>query len=191
MSDDPRALRSRQRLQDALRVLLTREDLTEIGVAELCREAGVHRTTFYGHYTTVGDVAADLYASWLDEVGTVSALPGETLAELAARYADTTVTVLRSVTAERRTLRVLLASELSLSFRRRLQALFDERCLIAVRLFRERGLDVDFDDELAAAFVSGGIVGAILHWAGEDDADEEAYARAIISHMPPWWPRVA
>ncbi|WOF21875.1 TetR/AcrR family transcriptional regulator [Microbacterium betulae] len=191
MSEDPRALRSRRRLQEALRTLLTREELTDIGVAELCREAGVHRTTFYGHYANVGDVAADMYASLLDEASAVTSREEQSLADLAARYAEATTSVLRGVRRERRSLRALLASDVSLSFRRRLMTLFDDRAREAIAAFRARGLDEPFDDAVAAAFVSGGVVGAVLLWADGDDEDDEAFSRVIARHMPPWWPRTA
>lgn len=191
MAEDPRALRSRRRLQEALRDLLTREELTDIGVAELCRAAGVHRTTFYGHYTTVGDVASDMHASWLDDAAEISVQPGDSLDDLAARYEEATTAVLRGITTERRALRALLASEFSLDFRRRLQALFDERCVTALSRFRERGFDVRFDDSVAAAYVAGGFVGAVLRWVTSDDVDEESYTRALFQHLPAWWPRAA
>ncbi|MGK9220251.1 MULTISPECIES: TetR/AcrR family transcriptional regulator [unclassified Microbacterium] len=191
MAEDPRALRSRRRLQEALHDLLTREALTDIGVAELCRAAGVHRTTFYGHYTNVGDVASDMHASWLDAAAEISVQPGDSLDDLAARYEEATTAVLRGITEERPALRALLASEFSLDFRRRLQALFDERCATALSRFRERGFDVVFDDAVAAAYVAGGFVGAALRWATSDDADEESYTRAIFQHLPAWWPRPA
>lgn len=190
MTGDPRALRSRRRLQDALRCLLEREELTEIGVSELCRAAGVHRTTFYGHYTSVGDVASDLYASWLDDVAEFPVAPSDTIDALAAHYLEATAAVLRSVTAERRTLRALLASEFSLDFRRRLQSLFDARIAAAIAHFRQRGLDAEFDDALGAAFVGGGFVGAVLLWVTSEEEDEDAFTRGILVHTPAWWPRL-
>ena len=191
MSEDPRALRSRRRLQEALRALLTREELTDIGVAELCREAGVHRTTFYGHYENVGNVAADMYASLLDEASAVTFLDEHSLEDLAERYVDATTSVLHGVRSERRSLRVLLASEVSLGFRRRLISRFEERARDAIAAFRARGLDAPFDDAVAASFVSGGVVGAVLLWADSDGEDDEALSREIVRHMPPWWPRTA
>jgi AcrR family transcriptional regulator len=172
-----------------LRELLTREELTDIGVAELCREAGVHRTTFYGHYAHVGDVAADMYANWIDHAAEVAPADADDMAALARLYRDATASVLESVLDERPTLRGLLTSEFSLSFRRRLFAMFRERCAEAIERFRENGLEQEFDEELASSFVSGGIVGAVFLWVFSDDTDVDGFIGGIYDHMPPWWPR--
>lgn len=47
---DPRFLRTRQRLHDAMFRLAERQDITTVTVAEIAREAGIERTTFYLHY---------------------------------------------------------------------------------------------------------------------------------------------
>lgn len=48
--------RTAQRMDQALLELLERKDLEYITVKELCQTAGVHRSTFYLHYETVGDL---------------------------------------------------------------------------------------------------------------------------------------
>ena len=47
---DPRILRSRRMLMDALSNLLTRKDFEEISVQEIAGEATLNRATFYLHY---------------------------------------------------------------------------------------------------------------------------------------------
>ena len=48
---DPRILRSRRMLMDALGRLLTRKELADISVQEIADEATLNRATFYLHYT--------------------------------------------------------------------------------------------------------------------------------------------
>ena len=47
---DPRILRSRRMLMDALSKLLTQKDFEEISVQEIAEEATLNRATFYLHY---------------------------------------------------------------------------------------------------------------------------------------------
>lgn len=65
---EPRAARTHEALTTALFELLREHDLTEISISELCRTAGVHRTTFYGHYGDIFAFAADSFASILDDM---------------------------------------------------------------------------------------------------------------------------
>ena len=44
------------RLDEALIALLEQKDLEYITVKEICRQAGVNRSTFYLHYETISDL---------------------------------------------------------------------------------------------------------------------------------------
>lgn len=50
-----------KRLEQALLSLLERKDFAAISVADVCREAGVYRSTFYSHYGNTRDL---LEACW-------------------------------------------------------------------------------------------------------------------------------
>ena len=54
---DPRVMRSRAQLVDALGTLLRSRTAGDISVSALCAEAGVSRPTFYQHFASVDDVA--------------------------------------------------------------------------------------------------------------------------------------
>src|SRR6201996_3508630 len=49
-STDPRVLRSRRMLMDALLRLLNRKEFDDISIQEIADEAGLNRATFYLHY---------------------------------------------------------------------------------------------------------------------------------------------
>src|ERR1700749_3254786 len=49
-STDPRVLRSRQMLMEALLRLLNRKEFDDLSVQEIADEAGLNRATFYLHY---------------------------------------------------------------------------------------------------------------------------------------------
>src|SRR6201996_7786669 len=50
-STDPRVLRSRQMLMEALLKLLDRKEFDDISIQEIADEATLNRATFYLHYT--------------------------------------------------------------------------------------------------------------------------------------------
>jgi AcrR family transcriptional regulator len=56
-TSDPRSVRSRTQLADALGTLLRTHDARDISVSGLCAEAGVSRPTFYQHFASVDEVA--------------------------------------------------------------------------------------------------------------------------------------
>ncbi len=58
--NNARSEASRQALRKALLALLEKQELSQITAAQLCREAGVNRSTFYAHYENLWDVLAEL-----------------------------------------------------------------------------------------------------------------------------------
>ncbi|MGI6878469.1 TetR/AcrR family transcriptional regulator [Microbacterium sp. gxy059] len=189
-SDDPRALRSRRRLQEALRTLLRQEELGDLGVSELCREAGVHRTTFYGHYASVGELAADVYASLIDEIFPEDPADGQDPQAIARIYFDGKIALMRRVAEERRPIRALLASPVSLEFRRLLRERYREHVSRAIAVLRRSGggEGIEGSAEVAGAFIAGGTLSAVEMWAMSDDEDAEAFVRDMMTAMPRWWP---
>ncbi len=181
-------MRSRQRLQEALHRLLPTAALGEIGVAELCREAGVHRTTFYGHYATVGDLAADVYAEMIDQVSAVDADSDLTAQGVVRVYHETMVAILVRVMRERDAIRALFESSVSIGFRRRLREYYVGRVSVAIDTLRRANLAAPAHAEVAAAFIAGGLVSAIESWALSEETDADSFARAILENMPVWWP---
>ncbi|WP_321448250.1 TetR-like C-terminal domain-containing protein [uncultured Cohaesibacter sp.] len=61
---DKRKLKSRTRMQSALKALLTEHDLRSISIGDLCKEAKVTRPTFYANYRDL----ADMLDQYLEEI---------------------------------------------------------------------------------------------------------------------------
>ncbi len=58
--DNARSQKSREAIRAALVALLEKQELSELTVSQLCREADVNRSTFYAHYQDLWDVMDEL-----------------------------------------------------------------------------------------------------------------------------------
>lgn len=190
MTIDPRQLRTRAALISALHALLsegasTENSLEAISVAKLCATAGVHRTTFYKHAASIEEFAVDAVTRELDDVSTVDAGGTDPLED----YRVTMIAVLDHVAAERTSYRALLGSPWSGALREAIDERMRSRVWIALDVFAAQQ-DVRVPDHRTeiTAFVSGGLVGAIMAWALSDDTDSVACAARIQALMPEWWP---
>lgn len=190
MPDDPRRSRTRAALAAALLRRVAEAPLESISVSQLCRDAGVHRTTFYGHAQSVGEFAIDVVTQDLDEVATVVLPVAATAVEAARIYLDTLVVLLEHVARERPLVRPLLVSRTGASLREALLGRLTERVALALEAFSARGVDVPGGGARseAAAAVAGMIVGFVGAWATTDDTDARAAAARLQALMPPWWP---
>lgn len=80
-AEDQRSRRTKGRIKDALLVLLASRGFNELSVSELCREAGVTRSTFYRHFANLSDVVDELIDACFEvsSRNTRSGVPGGTL----------------------------------------------------------------------------------------------------------------
>ena len=78
---DPRVRRTRAALQDALIALLREKDWSAIRTSEICRRAGVARSSLYEHCNGKGDILDEIFAAHLAEVCDLGG-PGDPLCTL-------------------------------------------------------------------------------------------------------------
>jgi AcrR family transcriptional regulator len=192
--DDPRQRRTRAALTEALLRLLEHDPLDSITVARLCREAGVHRTTFYAHAPGVHAFALAVFTQDLDRLAAVDVEPeGELPEHVAERYLDSLTMVLDHVAVERAGYRALFGSASRGVFRAVLDERMRRRARLALEVWRAQGVPgapvADEAIDEAAAYIAGGLVGAIEAWAMGDETDAAASAARIATLMPGWWPR--
>ena len=194
MTGDPRLVRTRELLRASLRALLRERPLDSISVALLCREAGVHRTTFYGHAVSVHQFAISEYSADIDRLTTV---PVETQVEtpdhVAERYRGSLQNVLTHVASDRAAYRMLFTSDSSGAFRAALENVLRPHADTALRVFEELGVSgaptTDAARTEAAAFIAGAMVGTIDAWAHSNELDAAAASLRITQLMPGWWPQ--
>lgn len=67
--ENQRFQETKEKIEQVFQELLREEEFSKITVAEICRRANIHRTTFYGHYMDVLDLmdqmARDMYSDFM------------------------------------------------------------------------------------------------------------------------------
>ncbi|GAA4663496.1 TetR/AcrR family transcriptional regulator [Frondihabitans cladoniiphilus] len=190
-SQDPRSLRTVATLRAALRTALSDRSLDEINVSELCRIAGVRRTTFYTHYPSVSGLLTEMLTAEIDELLDVPVGLDQSVSEISAEFQKTLVEAFGLVTRDRPLFRAGLESSVGAPLRRALLRMFADRLEIAIGVWRRLGVEVPTDVTVAIAFSAGGLCTSVEAWALSCDTDSVAWADAVRDQMPPWWPRYA
>ena len=193
MTIDPRQARTSAALRAALVRLLADRPLAAVSVAELCREAGVHRTTFYKHALGVDEFAVTMLT---DEIDAIAAIGADiaTEADAARVYHAVTRRLLEWLAGQRELYRALLESSARGALHAALSDSLRRRAHIALEKLAEAGVRdaprSPRDRDEAAAFIAGGLVGVMDVWIREDDTDAAAAEARIFRLMPEWWPGV-
>lgn len=68
---DKRILKTKEKLQSALRILLETKDVSDITVSSLCEVADINRSTFYVYYSNIQDCFEEITDSIMDEMRTL------------------------------------------------------------------------------------------------------------------------
>ncbi|WP_110851772.1 TetR/AcrR family transcriptional regulator [Georgenia satyanarayanai] len=186
---DPRTRRTLALLERAMTTLLEDQSISEINVSELCRVAGIHRTTFYKHFSSVAEFAAHMFSALIDELASVDVanLPDE-LDQATEAYRAALAGMLDHVAGNRPAYRRLFATDGDHQFQRIVADALAERAVDAHRRLAERGRVVDIDETTAAQMVGAACAAAVGVWAEQDTTDSATRSREIMSALPRWWP---
>lgn len=186
---DPRVERTRRLLQDALLQLARDRTLDEISIADVADHATVNRATFYQHYPDKETLLADA-------LDAQAARNGADLAGLSAELGDREkppTPLLRYVehVAENAELyRSALGEHGSPIATARLRERITQLALDGFRLYGPPPAALQMPLEIAAASVSGSIIGVLCAWLARDPLDPPKQAtewlwRALMSARPP------
>ncbi len=174
---DPRTRRTLAALRHALATLLEEEPLSQITVSQLCRVAGIHRTTFYKHFETVADLAATV----VQDLGRRVVGPRRS-DDGALTYRDWLEAVLEHVADNRRLYARLVGSGGDAALMRAVAWQFRLR---TDRFLRDAGAAAEVDvPELSRVLGYGfyGVVEALLEH--DDPVDVEAGVARFLATVP-------
>ncbi|MET0303171.1 MAG: TetR/AcrR family transcriptional regulator C-terminal domain-containing protein [Microbacteriaceae bacterium] len=188
---DARARRSRDRLSTAVLTLAAHRDAGSVSVAELAREAGVHRSTVYEHADSPADLLRTVLRDELDLVRQqhLVDVPAD---GIPAAIRAVTLGVLEHVDTHRAVYALALGSADDAALHVMLSSHFRESVLLLVEAGAVTVPSEIADPEVLARFVADGTVGAIDAWLRGSDADAprdpDHFVRAYRALMPAWWP---
>jgi len=179
---DERARRTRNRIARAVTELVTRRPLDTITVQELAREAGISRSAFYAHFTSLGDYLTRSYA-WVLERGSQlsAAQPG----------GERQVLPVRAILDHMAAKPAYVAATLDISYRPAMMAAGEERLrlMASANLKRLAPRLSEIERQALSTFIAGGFMAILRIWtrggmqepAGIVQARFEGYCLSLLS----------
>ncbi len=151
-----------QGLWAACVVLARDQGLARVRVADICRHASVHRSTFYRHFEDKQDLVERGTARLVFEMASEAPSPHESVRSLQRRISPGHLVRLFVVARTRRDqLAVVLDPTRGFPFRAALQAAFVE---LGAQRLHELGVDSSGPSALVAHFSAAGIVECLAWW---------------------------
>ena len=147
------------RMNEALLALLEQKDLEYITVKELCRQAGVNRSTFYLHYNDIFDLLAAVEQELFDEIyAAVHIHPVSSFEQEGLAFIEEVFSILYD---NQEICAALVGPHGDMAFLHRIERMMEENVLQKLREdFPERRSSIDY----GFAFCTTGAVGLIKHW---------------------------
>lgn len=181
---DPRARHTLEALQSALGEHMRTQQIGEISVSEICRTAGVHRTTFYKHFESVADLAALAVTDLLHRVSASGTQHG------ARTYATWFTALVEHIGAGGETYRSIVGPKGDPALQRAMSEQFVARARRAVRNAGASREDLGMDPEAAAHVLGYGAFGAVCALAVSDTVEPAETARGFFAALPSSWAAV-
>lgn len=180
---DPRAVRTRDALVAAFRDLVREQHPGEMTVAELCRAAGINRSTFYQHFASPEDLAVHAFGDLFDAIiDTDAALRGAGSGTKASRQA--LAGIVGFIADHRDTFTTLLGPGAPPALHRAIVTTYTEHSVAALAAAPARPPAAD--PLVAARFLAGGVLGALGAWLAEPDRTEGELVDALVLCLPAW-----
>lgn len=179
-SSDQRVLKTRRKLIDAFRRLVDADEVRTAGVATIVREAGTTRSSFYAHFSGIGDLAATALSDFSESVIADARLAILDGASKTAVNRRVLLDIVRFVAEHRTTYGVLLTSDPA--FVEGFAAGLTE----SVRVTLGTRATLLADPEVTARYISAGALAAISWWLTDgSERTAEELADALIAIAPP------
>lgn len=183
-TDDPRKVRTRALLRNALMELMAHKGFSSLTIQDVTAKAGLHRTTFYLHYTGLHELLEDCTRTLFNEVRSEVDKAWDMPHDPAA-LEPVVVNVFHHLERHDSFYRTVLGKQGDPLFRALLQALISELIFepITQRASRE---DVSYPLEMTLQFYSTGFLGIASWWLekGMPISAEQAAQQVIKDILP-------
>ncbi|WP_438494808.1 TetR-like C-terminal domain-containing protein [Paenibacillus sp. IHBB 3054] len=180
---DPRILRTRQLLRNAVIELLEEMDIEKISVNRIAERAKINRVTFYLHYRDLPDMLEKMADDMVEDIHQVV----NNHSELADKEDWPLLeNLLKHIEENARFYKVILTSRQITIFTDRLFKLLSE--MIAERLERKQGdpgdSSANIQREIAIWYGSAALIGTIVAWLRKDMPYTPSYLARQITLLP-------
>ncbi|MGU3469700.1 TetR/AcrR family transcriptional regulator [Paenibacillus sp. D51F] len=182
---DPRVLRTRQLLKDALIDLLQEMDLEKISVNRIAERATINRVTFYLHYRDIPDMLEKMADDMVDDIQRV--LNQSAVNDRSPEEAESLklVNLLQHIAEHAKFYKIVLGSKRTPVFTERLLKMLSES--IALRIERSGGDSVlsksGTPKDIAIWYGSAALIGTIVAWVRNDMPYSPAFLAKHFSIM--------
>lgn len=170
-----KVINTKRKLSKSLISLLTSKSITEIDVSELCEKAGINRTTFYKHYTSLYHLLDELIVQFFKKIETLflSLSSGENTASKVAY-------LLKYLKQNREFVTIIMNNNSFSSISERLIQLNFICNLINSNIQYRKNAYVS--EDYYVDFIISGWIAAIRRWVNENcDLDVNTLARLLTS----------
>ncbi|WP_256757008.1 TetR/AcrR family transcriptional regulator [Cohnella sp. WQ 127256] len=162
---DPRIVRTRRLLRDALVELLEEMDVEKISVNRLAERATINRVTFYLHYRDIPDMMDKMAGDMIEDISSILYAPDSKLCNDKEIEWPLLVKLLEHIAEHSRFYKVILATNRTTVFTDRLLKLLMK--LITENM--ERTSDAQLDElgikrEITIWYGSSALIGTIVTW---------------------------
>ncbi|UYO98087.1 TetR family transcriptional regulator C-terminal domain-containing protein [Microbacterium sp. M28] len=179
-SSDRRVLKTRRKLLDAFRRLVDADEVRTAGVARIVREAGTTRSSFYAHFSGIGDLAATALSDFSESLIAQARVAIVDGASKTAVNRQVLLDIARFIADHRTTYGVLLTSDPA--FVEGFATGLTESVLITLRT----RVTLAADPEVTARYIAAGTLAAISWWLTDGrERTAEELADALIAIAPP------
>ena len=186
---DPRSARTIAALRQGLNNALIHREIDGLSVVDICRAAGVKRSSFYTHFTSVADLVISTalidLSEWL--------APSDPQLDRDAfenELADTLLGALDKMRPHRVLFGKIFRASSASALRAELVAAVSSKVMEIIDGWRRRGAHIDIDQEIVVAYSAHGVVGVLEFWSvAEQEPSPARIAQALTQTIPAWWPR--
>ncbi|CAH1195221.1 hypothetical protein PAECIP111892_01988 [Paenibacillus auburnensis] len=179
---DPRVLRTRQLLKNAVVELLEEMDIEKITVNRIAERASINRVTFYLHYRDLPDMLEKMADEMVENIRQVVNSNPEQAGKEEWQLLEN---LLKHIQANARLYKVTLTFRQSTIFTDRLVALIDE--MIISRLERNGNISSSPESmvqrDIAIWYGSAALIGTVVKWLRRDMPYTPAYLAKQITML--------
>jgi AcrR family transcriptional regulator len=186
-NNDPRAVRTREKLIGAFHEAVLDCDPRDMSVSALTRAAGVNRTSFYGHFASPEDLAIHALSDLFDVVGNADIVMRSQHTVSGTEASRQALHEIVTFVHERReSYARLLGPGAAPRLVRAIADAFTERTVASLEPMAARPAGAD--PKITAQFLAGGVLGVIGVWLAEESSPwtPDELVQALVQCLPGW-----